>query len=207
MNHNVTRAGSRWSKTRLFSLIFILMLLIASSLTSLFALRDNNLTMQDLRSKVAQADKVYYDKKGKEGTKAQLEYAMHQLGSYIVTHMNTHLSPNKGESSNKPIQLIHKYNRDTISLWQRHIEEVGVDTQILNQAIRTCHAEQVSPEETLGCLQNKTRDESSLPAIIPLDKDYYVYDFYSPFWSPDLAGWSLVVLAFSIGALMIRMAV
>ena len=89
---------------------FIILLFVAGSFAvSLYALRQNNLQMNELRTAVLAADK--------KGNNKQLIAALSDLRRYVLRHMNTGLQPEGSKFSEKPIQLPYKYYRDTLRTW------------------------------------------------------------------------------------------
>lgn len=154
------------------------------------ALRQNNLTMVRLRNEVAKADEQNGDVEG----------ALRKLREHVHSHMNTDLSgPN---SIRPPIQLKHRYER----LVQAELERVAqTNSQIYTEAQTVC--EQRFPAGLSGsgripCIQEYVTSRGAKTNPIP--DALYKFDFVSPNWSPDLAGWSLVVSAASAALFVIR---
>lgn len=147
---------------------------------SIYALRQNNQQMVVLRQAVFEADV-----KG-EG----IEEALDNLRRFVHSHMNTNLSSGQG-AIKPPIQLKHTYER-LQAAEQKRLE----DTSRSIYAEATAYCEARNPAGTLSssrvpCVQEYITTNGAKVKDIPAS--LYQYDFVSPSWSPDLAGWSLVV--------------
>jgi hypothetical protein len=143
--------------------------------------------MVKLRNAVYTADKNNTD----------VETSLKQLQSYVTSHMNTNLSSGNG-SVYPPIQLKYTYDR----LVQTQSSQLSqTNTQLYTDAQHYC--EQQDPVDFSGhnrvpCIEqyvsSRTPDAVQLPAI---PDALYKFSFVSPTWSPDLAGWSLMVAVVS----------
>jgi hypothetical protein len=159
----------------------LLTALIITSLVSVLALRHNNQHMIKLRSTVYEADR----------TNGDVEKALDNLRSYVYAHMNTDLSSG-GNPIKPPIQLKYTYER-----LQSAAEQGANTTGLYTEAENYC--EQVIPGSVsfygagrIGCVQQYIlshggKSAPKTPAAL------YEFDFVSPAWSPDLAGWTLVL--------------
>ena len=157
-----------------------LVLFILSTLLAVYSLRQNNLTMVKLRSAVYQADKENGD----------VNTALNNLRQYVYSHMNTDLSSG-GNAIKPPIQLKYTYER-LVAASQKRANNNG----LYNEAQRYCQSKipasvSVSGSGRIACVQDYilSRGGSAAPAIPPA---LYQFDFASPAWSPDLAGFSLL---------------
>lgn len=176
-----------WTKLRLIKPGYFLALAILSLVVCIFALRANNQHMVKLRNAVYTADKNNTD----------VETSLKQLQSYVTSHMNTNLSSGNG-SVYPPIQLKYTYDR----LVQTQSSQLSqTNTQLYTDAQHYC--EQQDPVDFSGhnrvpCIEqyvsSRTPDAVQLPAI---PDALYKFSFVSPTWSPDLAGWSLMVAVVS----------
>lgn len=149
-----------------------LVLFLSSTSVSIMALRGNNLKMIELRDAVHAADKA-----GKG-----INEALNNLRSHVYSHMNTSLTTTNGVYP--PVQLGYTYDR----LKQRASDDVYRDAQT--------YCEKNQPKGFYGayrisCVQNYVQSHPIEPSDIPAG--LYQFDFVSPAWSPDLAGWSLAV--------------
>jgi hypothetical protein len=170
-------------------------ILLTSTLTALLALRSNNLHMIDLRAKVTEADKSNGD----------IEGALRDLREYVYGHMNTNLT--SGNNPIKPpIQLSYRYDR---LVEAAEAQDEAKSSTIYTDAQTYCEAQfpnGLSGSNRLPCIRDYVTSHGvtfSTPNIPP---ELYQFDFVSPSWSPDLAGWSLVVAALSLLVLILKAA-
>jgi hypothetical protein len=154
-------------------------LFIVSSLICIFSLRHNNQQMVVLRDAVYAADKDNKD----------VNTALNNLGAYVYSHMNTNLS--SGSNNIKPpVQLKYTYQR----LYDAQLNQYQTTNQtIYAEAQNYCQSIGNAAYLTgLSCVQNYIVNHGYKGADIKIPVSLYQFDFYSPAWSPDLAGWSLV---------------
>lgn len=157
-----------------------LYLFIASSLLCILALRHNNIQMTRLRDAVYAADQ----------NNGNVNAALNDLRKYVYTHMNTDLSSGKNNIK-PPIQLKYTYQR----LYDAKLAQVqAANQQVYLDAQFYCHthAAQNSAAAQNSCIQNYAVTHGVGEANINIPAGLYEFDFVSPSWSPDLAGWSLV---------------
>jgi hypothetical protein len=172
-----------------------LILFAFSAFVSVTALRHNNQEMVRLRNAVYAADQNNGDING----------ALNNLRKYVYGHMNTNLSSG-GNAIKPPIQLKYTYERLLASASQQ-----SNNSGLYTQAENYCQAQipasvSISGRGRISCVQDYilSHGGNKAPAI-PVA--LYEYDFVSPSWSPDLAGWSLVItfflLVITIGSFVI----
>lgn len=158
---------------------YLVTALLAFGVLAVFALRQNNLGMIERREKVYQADQQAGD----------LEGALQELRSYVYGHMNTDLSSG-ANAVYPPIQLKYTYQR----LKQAEQERVKqANAQIYTAAQAYC--EQLYPGSFSGgprvpCIEKYVAERGVREKNIP--DALYKFDFASPSWSPDLAGFSVL---------------
>jgi hypothetical protein len=167
-------------------------LFVVNGVVGVYSLRQNNTTMLKLRDAVAKADEQNGD----------TETALRNLREFVYKHMNTNLA--SGPNAIKPpIQLKYRYERLVKA------EQDRINT--LNGTIYTdaqAFCEKQNPEGLSGrgrvpCIQEYvTTHGGAQPQPIP--DALYKFDFVSPTWSPDLAGWSLVISGVSVLLLVLR---
>ena len=158
----------------------LLALFIVSSVMAIYALRHNNQTMVELRSEVYATDQAGGDING----------TLNKLREYVYSHMNTNLSSG-GNAIKPPIQLKYTYER---LLEAQQQTAAASNSQIYTQAQTYCQAlvpAGVSGRGRVPCVQDYVTSHGVKTTPIPTG--LYRFDFISPTWSPDLAGWSLVV--------------
>lgn len=160
---------------------WFLLAFLASACLAIFALRANNQHMVKLR------DGVYAADKSGQG----VEQSLDKLRTYVYAHMNTNLST--GSNIKPPIQLQYTYQRlvsDSLTAAQASNEKIYNDAQNYCQA--------TIPQGFYGtgrvpCVQKYVSEHApqALPPTVP--PALYQFDFLSPSWSPDLAGFSLLL--------------
>lgn len=169
-----------------------LYLFLVSSLICVIALRSNNQQMVKLRSAVYAADKNNGDVNG----------TLNNLRRYVYAHMNTDLS--SGNNSIKPpIQLKYTYQR----LYDAQFNQVQATNQALyTDAENYCQSINQAYFGTtrVPCVQNYVIDHGLKAANISIPAGLYEFDFVSPSWSPDLAGWSLLTSIVLLIAWLLR---
>jgi hypothetical protein len=172
------RLHSLFNDTPLY--IFLIVLALSAGLT-IYTLRHNNLTMVKLRDAVYAADKNGADVNG----------ALNDLRSYVYGHMNTNLS--SGNNAIKPpIQLKYTYERLAAEA-AKQANNNGLYTEAANYCQKKIPASvSISGRGRIDCVQDYIlshggKRASAIPTAL------YQFDFVSPAWSPDLAGWSLAV--------------
>ncbi len=171
----------------------VLYLFIASSLVCVFGLRHNNQQMIKLREAVYQADKNNTD----------INKALNNLRSYVYAHMNTNLS--SGNNNIKPpIQLKYTYQRlydNQFDAVQQANQKIYTDAQTYCQSVNNAFF----GTTRVPCVQNYVVNHGVKQANITIPPGLYEFDFVSPRWSPDLAGWSLLVSLVSFILLLLKL--
>jgi len=166
------------------SLWVFLILALASGSMSVLALRHNNQTMIRLRNELYVADK----------NDGNVNATLNNLRNYVYAHMNTNLSSG-GNTIKPPIQLKYTYQR-LVAAQQQQLD--SANSQLYTEAENYC--QQQDPTDFYGyyrvpCVQNYISTHSLNTSSTTIPVALYEFDFLSPAWSPDLAGWSLVVMA------------
>lgn len=172
----------------------LLVLTLISGIVCALSLRHNNVTALKLRDKVTQTDKENGD----------VETALRELRTYVYAHMNTNLS--SGQNAIKPpIQLKYRYER----LLEAQQKQVSVENaKIYSDAQAECERQfpkGLSGSGRIPCVTSYIASRGV--AQTPIQDGLYKFDFVSPTWSPDLAGWSLVVASISFALFVIRFGV
>jgi hypothetical protein len=174
-----------WTKVRRIRPWYFLILVVVSGTICVLALRQNNLQMAGLR------DAVYTADKNGEG----VQTALQKLQVYVSAHMNTDLSTGPN-SPYPPIQLEYTYDRA--------VQAAGNAASTANAQVYTDaqhYCEQSIPNGFSGryritCVQSYIDSHGATLPTIP--DSLYKFDFLSPTWSPDLAGWSLLIFIASL---------
>jgi hypothetical protein len=156
-----------------------LILFLSSAAVCVISLRHNNETMIKLRSAVYAADKNNGD----------VNTALNNLRRYVYGHMNTNLSSG-GNAIKPPIQLKYTYER-LQAAEQKHADDAN--TSVYTQAQTYCQQQNsvdFSGRNRVPCITDYVTTHGQKANTTPVA--LYEFDFVSPVWSPDLAGWSLV---------------
>lgn len=169
-----------WTRFRVIKPWYFLALTVVSGSICAISLRDNYKHMVILRNDVYAADKANGDVMG----------ALNNLRNYVYAHMNTDLATGP-DAVYPPIQLKYTYDRLVAAEAAR---VTAVNTQIYSQAQALC--EQLDPVDFSGknrvpCITDYVNTHGTKPQPVP--DALYKFSFISPKWSPDLAGWSLVI--------------
>jgi hypothetical protein len=193
---NKRKLHHSWVGLRRIKPWYFLTLAIISSVVCIFALRANNEHMNMLRDAVYQADKDSGD----------VQTALKDLQSYVTTHMNTNLSAGPN-AVYPPIQLKYTYDR---LVQAQGDASTKANSQIYTEAQHYCEAQNstdFSGRNRVPCIQQYVQSHSKTAVTATIPDALYKFSFVSPSWSPDLAGWSLLIALFSwvffIGSLVL----
>ncbi len=160
---------------------YLIALTVMSGLICVAALRSNNQHMGRLREAVYVADKNDTDVVG----------ALQNLQQYVGAHMNTNLASGN-TSVYPPIQLKYTYQRLQDAA---QAKAATSNTELYSQAQQYC--EQNGPggfsgSNRISCIEQYVTSHGGVAAQKTPDS-MYKFDFVSPTWSADFAGWMLVV--------------
>ncbi len=165
--------------------VYFLTISVIFAAVSIVALRANNQHMIKLRDAVYAADKQDKD----------VATPLKNLQAYVTAHMNTNLSAGPTPVY-PPVQLKYTYER----LVRAQGDAVGVaNAKLYTEAQAYCEQQNstdVSGRNRVPCIEQYVQQHN--PAKLPQIPDaLYKFAFATPQWSPDLAGWSLVIAAVS----------
>ncbi|HSX07872.1 MAG TPA: hypothetical protein VLG11_03170 [Candidatus Saccharimonadales bacterium] len=182
-----------WTRVRKVRIWHLLILCVVSALVCGLALRSNYVHMVALRNDVYKADK----------SGNGLELALQKLRGYVSAHMNTSLTT-ANTSVYPPIQLQYTYQR-LVDAEQQRVNGVNAPLYQVAQA----YCEQQDPGDFSGknrvpCIENYVAQHGAKTQPIP--DGLYKLSFSSPRWSPDFAGWSVVIAVLSGVLLVLRIA-
>jgi len=162
-------------------------------------LRLNNVGMIERRDAVLSADK--------SGDDEQIERRLYDLQRYVSAHMNA----DPGE-----VALEHKYKRDNDARKARlEKENSGSQVNVYAEAAKVCDPigqaqgwRWPDPRYT-ACISRELEKypsaEELKSAYQPLPPEPYYHTFVSPLWSPDFAGWSVLVFGVILLVIIIRL--
>jgi len=172
------------SKLHLIKPWYFLILAVLSAVVCIFALRLNNENMIKLRDAVYAADKNDSD----------VTLTLQKLQAYVTSNMNTNLSDGNG-TVYPPIQLKYTYQR---LLNSESAAVLNSNAGVYTDAQNYCQSQipnAFSGRTRVPCVEQYVEShDNSLPTI---PDSLYKFDFVSPTWSPDLAGWSMVTAIIS----------
>jgi len=179
-----------WTRLRLIRPGYFLIIAVISTVVCVFALRANNEHMIKLRSVVYAADKNNTDVEG----------PLRNLQSYVTAHMNTNLSAGPNPVY-PPIQLKYTYDR-LVQAQQTAAAAAQSNDQLYTNAQHYCEAQDpvdFSGHNRVPCIEQyvESHGGTQAPSTTAIPDALYQFSFISPKWSPDLAGWSLVLAALS----------
>ncbi len=169
----------------LLIVVFFLCICAAS-----YELRQNNIHMIKLRQNLLVADTLGVN----------VEPALNDLRIYVFGHMNTNVNTNG--SSEAPIQLVNTYYRAILQVEAQDAVRNGTQA-LYNSAITSCSAQGSDLYKNVTCVENYliTHGNGLKNQNLP-SKGLYQFNFISPKWSSDLAGW-LIVLSILSGSLLV----
>jgi len=181
-----------WRKIRPISAWYFLVLAIFFFGLGVYAMRQNNLKAIELRDAVIAADKANKD----------VEKPLRELREFMYAHMNTDLSNDTGVQ--QPIQLKYRYDR-LVAKEKARVEKANESVYTRAQSIceRRYPAAGSGPNR-IACIERYVTDNGVEERSIP--DALYKFDFASPRWSPDLAGWSMVIGAIFLVLCIVRFA-
>ncbi len=164
---------------------YILAVAALSMLICVLALRANNEHMIKLRDAVYAADQKNGD----------TEAALKKLQAYVTSHMNTNL--NAGNTAvYPPIQLKYTYER----LVTAQSDQIAQgNSQLYSAAQAACEQQNttdLSGRNRVPCIEQYVLAHNP-EATTPVPDALYKFAFTTPKWSPDVAGWSMVIAVVS----------
>lgn len=163
--------------------LFILLVLMV--FVSATFLRLNNMGMVQRREAVLSADE--------SGDGAVLKNRLYDLQTYVSSHMNADLG--------KGIYLEASYKRDV----QLAYDSVKTDSQVYQLAQAYCMPKFSSWSQAyVQCTANELAKypEAKIPTMP--NPSSYLHVYYSPIWSPDFAGWSVLACLMLLSLSLIR---
>lgn len=170
---------------------FVIAIVITAGI-AVTALRNNNIKAIELRDTVLEVDKQNGD----------TEAALRNLRAHVYSHMNSNLAVPGG--AYPPVQLKYRYDR-LVAVEKERVTQVNAKLYTEAQA----HCEAMMPAgrslNRIECIQNYVTTKGGATER-PIPDALYKFDFVPPIWSPDLAGWSLVLLLVLVLLFIIRTA-
>jgi hypothetical protein len=172
-----------WTRIRPIKTPYLLVACIVFAGGAALTLRHNYTEMTKLRTAVFAADQ----------SGNGVEQSLQKLRKYVGSHMNTNLATADGVYP--PIQLKYTYTR----LQQAEQDRVNnTNSQVYTDAQHTCEAQypgSFSGGPRVPCIEQYVKDHGTTARTIP--DAMYKFNFASPQWSPDIAGWMIVLAVLS----------
>lgn len=173
-------------KTWQLVLVFILMAFISASL-----LRLNNVGMIERRDAVMSADQSC--------DREVLKNRLYDLQRYVSSHMNTNL----GE---RGVALEGLYNCDYQAIFEKQQNYQNEHGNVFKKVQEICAPRYSSNSQAYkDCVNSelaKFSQGQDLVDAVTLPTEPYYHSFVSPKWSPDFAGFSVLITAL-IGVMII----
>ncbi len=170
----------------------VVLLILAGFIAATF-LRLNNIGMIERRDAVMAADEA--------DNEQALIQRLYDLQQYVSAHMNTDLG--------RGVYLAESYTRD-VQAWQAvQYGDSNPNGNIYKKAQEVC-APRFSGYSA-AYLQCTTDELAKYPSANELAdgsgkprQETYIHDFASPVWSPDFAGWTLVLCGVILAFIIVR---
>jgi hypothetical protein len=198
---NKRKLHHAWTRLRILNPWYFVALAVICTLVASFALRANNEHMIKLRDAVYAADKNNTD----------VQAPLRNLQAYVTTHMNTNLSAGPN-AVYPPVQLKYTYDRLVTAQSDQLAQS---NTALYTDAQHFCEQQNsadFSGRNRVPCIEQYVQSHGGIK-LQPIADDLYKFSFESPVWSPDFAGWSVLVavlawlicLAVLVARLWVRM--
>lgn len=164
------------------SIPLVAIALILSLPLAAYFLRQNNLTMLDLRSEVSRIDE-------QTGDLEEIAPALDELKGYVLTHMNTSLGDG--------LELPGAYNT-AVEKARKAAEDSGsANSKVYALAQEICEDPNILLSARAQCIQDFVLDNAE-PGSDPQELEFpptelYTVNYISPQWSVDPAGISVLL--------------
>ncbi len=163
----------------------LVVMLIIGLVLSVSFLRINSLGMDARRDEVYEADKT--------GNAEEIRAALLELQQFVSSHMNTSLGDG--------LYLEESYNRDRESVLNTAAIAQNPNSAVYQQASIECRNRFQGGvasfrNDYVACVSERVRalspsDDPEAGLNLPKAEQYH-YNFASPIWSPDLAGFAVL---------------
>lgn len=167
--------------------VYVATAFVTSAAVTVYALRANNLKMLELKETLFKADE----------TGADIQAPLRDLQQHVLHHMNTSLAT---ESIYPPIQLKGTYDR-LVAVEKARVDAINGNLYTAAQAKCEAEVNAVLGRDKIPCVEQYLQDHTATEAKA-ISTSLYKFDFVAPKWSPDFAGWGIVITSL-IGILLI----
>lgn len=173
----------------------LIVILIITSIVSATFLRINNIGMVERREAVVVADE--------NGDSDVIKQRLYDLQTYVSSHMNTDLGVG--------VPLQYSYNRDYEAWMKSAYGDSNPNGNVFVKAQEICAPRFSSWSPSyVQCVSDELAKFPSAEVAVSEEgapnKELYMHSFASPFWSPDFAGWSVLVSALIVLIIIVRLA-
>lgn len=172
----------------------LIVLLILVGVVAATFLRLNNIGMIERRAAVLSADK--------EGDQEVVIKRLYDLQRYVSSHMNTDLG--------RGVYLESSYARDLQTWQETQYGDRNPNGNIYKKAQEACAPRFSS--YSAAYLQCTTSELAKYPSADELASDTskpsqetYIHAFAAPLWTPDFAGWTVLVFGVIAALIVIRL--
>jgi hypothetical protein len=170
----------------------VILLIIVGFVAATF-LRLNNISMMQRRDAVINADEG--------GDEEDIITKLYDLQRHVVSHMNTDLG--------RGVYLEQSYTRDLQDWQQNQYGNNNPNGNIYKKAQEVCAPRYSSYSRAyLQCTTNELAKypaaQNSATDTSKPRQEAYIHSFSSPVWTPDFAGWAVLVCAVILLLIVIR---
>jgi hypothetical protein len=173
---------------------YFLVAAVLTGVVAIYALRENKLEANRLQEIVTTVDQQNGD----------VEKALQDLRRHVHSHMNTNLVSGSN-AIRPPVQLKYRYER-LVAAEQDRVK--AMNEQITKKAEAICGQQFPAGgfnAPRVACIQDYVAANAVKAGGVA--DDLYKFDFVSPRWSPDLAGWSLIASTILFVLFIVRFAI
>lgn len=176
-------------KTWQLAIIFLIMAVVSASF-----LRLNNIGMVERRAAVILADNQLDSKATKD--------RLLELQRYVSSHMNT--------SMGKGLYLEASYKRDLQAAYSAAVTDNNPNGNIYKKAQEVCMPQfsywsYAYVQCTANELAKYPAGKDLIDSVKEPSPNSYLHVFASPVWSPDLAGWSVLICVVILIMIIVRL--
>ncbi len=170
----------------------VILLVIFGFIAATF-LRLNNIGMADRRDAVLAADRA--------GDPAMIQSRLYDLQRYVAAHMNADMGV---------IYLENQYKRDSQAAIDGASGDSNPNGNIYKKAQEVCapkftHYSQAYLQCTVDYLAQYTPANNPTSTVALPKADLYRHSFTAPLWTPDFAGWSVLICGFILFMIIARL--
>lgn len=190
---NIKRNVRRLGRIKTWQLVLLLLLMVFVAATFL---RLNNIGMIQRREAVMEADK------GTDPSVTQTR--LYDLQRYVAAHMNADMGT---------IYLENQYKRDSQKVIDAASDDGNPNGNVFKKAQEVCapkyanlgHYSQAYQQCVISELDSFSPSGDPASSVTLPKADQYRFSFVSPLWSPDFAGFSVLVCLVIVALIVTRL--